>query len=73
MRIYEVHAIKRHDGQLLPDHQTVYVNTSDMQLAVNMANQILNGTPETVEEGWIITDLDAAFDSQGQTVFGGTP
>ena len=73
MRIYEVRAIKRHNGQLLPDHQTVYVNTEDMQLAVSMANQVLNGTPETVDEGWIITDLYAVFDTHGQTVFGGTP
>ncbi len=60
--IIQVHFIQRVAGQLLASHRDVFVQSDDFQEAVNLANQHLNGSPESVSgDGWICTNVERPF------------
>ncbi len=62
LSIIKVHFIQRVEGQLFASHRDVFVQSDDFQEAVNLANQYLNGSPESVSgDGWICTNIDRPF------------
>ena len=62
MTIIKVHFIYKVNGQLYASHRDVFVVTNDYQEAVNIANDFLNGNPQSVEgDGWICTNVESSF------------